>query len=162
MLDWNRLLYHCLEKLSHNLGHNKARILHSFEEEIPNWERTGRVSTKDALDFCAKNRMVLQDFNKEEEIMDKTDKKAIISRTPETIREVLSRNSDIMHKDIRPDDLFHNILGVVKEFEQAFVITAFHEKFKFGIDTERQVLQDEAVKTLTFTSSLPSHSPATM
>ena len=33
-----------------------------------------------------------------------------------------------MNKDIMPDDFFVNILGAVKEFEQAFVITAFHDK----------------------------------
>ena len=53
ILDWNKLLYQCLDKVSHQLGHRKARILHSFDEVIPNWERTGRVLTKDALDFCA-------------------------------------------------------------------------------------------------------------
>ena len=56
---------------------------------------------------------------------------------PETIREMLSRNSDTMHEDILPDDIFDNILGAVKELEQAFVITAFHEKLKLGNDTQR-------------------------
>ena len=161
MLDWNKLLYHCLDKVSHHLGHSEARILHSFDEVIPNWERTGRVSTKDVLDFCAKMRMVLQDFNKEEDVLDKPDKKSIISRMPETIREMLVRNSDIMDRDIRPDDLFDNTLGAVKEFEQAFVITAFHEKFKLGSDPKRQVLQAEVVENGLSTSLLPSHSRAT-
>ena len=87
MVNWNRLLYHYLEKVSHHLGHNKAKILHSFADVIPNWEGTGRASTKDAFEFCAKPRMMLKDFNKEDEYMEKNDKKSILSRMSETIRE---------------------------------------------------------------------------
>ena len=67
IIDWNRLLYSCLEKVTYILGYTKARILHSFVDVIPNWEKTGRVSTKNALDFCFKTR-VLQDFNRAEDI----------------------------------------------------------------------------------------------
>ena len=82
--------------------------------------------------------MVLQDFNKEEDVLDIPDKKAIIGRMPETIREMLIRNSDIMHGDIRPDDLFSNTLDdAVKQFEQAFIITKFHEKLKVGSGATR-------------------------
>lgn len=63
--------------------------------------------------------------------MDKIDKKSILSRIPETIREMLSKNLDIMNKGIMLDDLFDNILSAVKEIEQEFVITAFHDKMRY-------------------------------
>ena len=94
--------------------------------------------------------MVLQDFNKEEDVLDMPDKKSIISRMPETIREMLSRNSDIMHRDICPDDLFSNTLEVVKQFEQAFIITEFHERLKVTNGTPRQVHHTEIMDTPTF------------
>ena len=162
IIDWNRLLYSFLEKVTYFLGHTKAKIFHSFVDVIPNWEKTGRVSRKDALDFCSKTRTVLQDFNRAEDILDKPDKKAIIGGIPQTIRELLSKNSDIMQRDILPDELFDNILVAVKEFEQAFIITEFHEKLKVGGGSTRHVLQAEVVENSSPTLPLSSYSSATV
>ena len=64
--------------MSHHLERSKARILRSFADVIPNWDGTGRVEvlTKNALDICAKTRMVLKDFNKDDKHIEKVDKKA--------------------------------------------------------------------------------------
>ena len=99
--------------------------------------RKHQVTTRAALNFCARTRSVLKDFNLYQGSLETKGKKFLMNRLPATIRELLLRNADIMDGNITLDMLFAS----VKEYEQAFVITSIHNEVKIEVQRSAKFIK---------------------